>query len=62
MRTIGFRIASVVFGLMAVAHLLRLICHVAVMVGHHLIPMWTSGVGVVVAAALSIWLWKLSNR
>ena len=61
-RAIGFRIASLIFALMVLAHLLRLILRVAVVVGHHTIPMWTSGVAIVVAGALSIWLWKLSKK
>lgn len=47
-------IAVVVFSLVAIAHLLRLIAQVEVLVGGARIPMWVSVVGLIVPAALAL--------
>ena len=59
--TTGLRVASVIFGIFAIGHLLRLINHAPVTVGTHSIPMGVSWVALIVAAILSIWMWRLSN-
>jgi uncharacterized membrane protein YecN with MAPEG domain len=59
--TTGLRVASVIFAIFAVAHLLRLINHAQVTVGTHTIPMGLSWIALVVAAILCVWLWRLSN-
>ena len=59
---IGLRIASVVFGIFAIAHILRLINHAHVMFGSHEIPMALSWVALIIAAALCLWFWRLSSR
>jgi hypothetical protein len=59
--TTGLRIASVLFGIFAIAHLLRLINHAQVTVGTHTIPMAVSWIALVVAGILCIWFWRLSN-
>jgi hypothetical protein len=58
----GLRVASVVFAIFAIGHIVRLINHARVMLGTHEIPMGLSWVALIVAAALSIWLWRLSSR
>jgi len=58
----GLRVASVIFGIFAIGHLLRLINHAAVTVGTHTIPMGLSWVALIVAVIFSIWLWRLSSR
>ena len=57
----GLRVASVIFGIFAVGHLLRLINHAQVMVGSYTIPMGVSWIALIVAAILCVWLWRLSN-
>lgn len=47
-------VAVVIFGLVAVAHLLRLVFQTEVLVGGTAVPMWVSVVGVVVAGALAL--------
>ncbi len=47
-------VAAIVLALVAVAHVLRLVFHTEVVVGGTVIPMWVSGGGCVVAAALSV--------
>ena len=55
-------IASVIFGLIALLHLLRFIYQTEIVVGGHQLPIWVSLGGLVVTAILSIGLWKEANR
>jgi hypothetical protein len=57
----GLRVASILFGIFAIGHLLRLINHAQVMIGTHSIPMGISWIALIVAAILCIWMWRLSN-
>jgi hypothetical protein len=50
--------AVVIFALVAIAHLLRLIFGVPVMVAGWPIPSWISVFGFVVPGALSVALWR----
>jgi uncharacterized membrane protein YecN with MAPEG domain len=59
--TTGLRVASIIFGIFAIGHILRLINHAQVTVGNHTIPMGLSWVALIVAAILCIWMWRLSN-
>jgi uncharacterized membrane protein YecN with MAPEG domain len=59
--TTGLRIASVLFGIFSIAHVLRLINHAQVTVGMHTIPMAVSWIALVVAGILCIWFWRLSS-
>jgi uncharacterized membrane protein YecN with MAPEG domain len=59
--TTGLRVASIIFGIFAIGHLLRLIKHAQVTVGTHTIPMGLSWVALIVAAILCIWLWRLAS-
>ena len=58
----GLRVASVIFGIFAIGHLLWLINDAEVTVGTHTIPMGLSWVALIVAVIFSIWLWRLSSR
>jgi hypothetical protein len=57
----GLRVASIIFGVFAIGHLLRLIKQAQVIVGSHTIPMGVSWIALIVAAILCIWMWRLSN-
>jgi hypothetical protein len=57
----GLRVASAIFALFAVAHVVRLVKQAQVTVGTHQIPMSLSFVALIIAAILSIWLWRLSS-
>ena len=59
--TTGLRVASVIFGIFAIGHFLRLITHAQVTLGTHTVPMELSWVALIVAAILCIWMWRLSN-
>ena len=56
----GLRIASLVTGLISLAHLLRLFLHFQIVIGSHSIPLWLSGAAFVVFGLLSFWFFKLS--
>jgi uncharacterized membrane protein YecN with MAPEG domain len=58
----GLRVASMIFGIFAIGHLLRLINSAQVTVGTHTIPMGVSWIALIVAVVLCIWLWRLSSR
>jgi hypothetical protein len=57
----GLRVASIIFGIFAIGHLLRLIKQAQVIVGSHTIPMGLSWVALIVSAILCIWMWRLSS-
>jgi len=51
-------IGALLFSFFAIAHLLRLIFQVQVLVGGATLPMWVSVAGVIVPGALAVALWK----
>jgi len=51
-------IAAVVFAIVAVVHLHRLVLGWQVIVNGVEIPLWASAVGFVIAAGLSVMLWR----
>jgi len=57
----GLRVASVIFGIFALGHLLRLINQAQVTVGTLTIPMGLSWIALIVTAILCIWLWRLAS-
>jgi len=57
----GLRVASVIFALFAIGHVMRLVKQAQVTVATHQIPMWVSVVALIIAAILSIWMWRLSS-
>ena len=52
----GLRVAGIVFGLMALAQLLRLIIQPVVLVSGHLMPLWPSFLAVLLLGGLCLWL------
>ena len=57
----GLRVASVVFGLMAIAQLGRLAIRPEVLVAGHPMPLWPSVLALIILGGLSLWLWKLAR-
>ena len=57
----GLRVASIIFGIFAIGHLIRLIKHAPVTVGAMTIPMGASWIALIIAAILCIWLWRLAS-
>jgi hypothetical protein len=60
-RILGLRVAGVMFGLMCLAQLLRLVIRPEVLVAGHHVPLWPSGLALVILGGLSLWMWKLSR-
>jgi len=57
------KIASVIFGIIALLHLLRLIfSYPEIVVGGFHVPLWISMIGFVVTATLSFGLWKEAKK
>jgi Flp pilus assembly protein TadB len=57
----GLRVASVIFALFAIGHVVRLVKQAQVTVGTYHVPMWASVVALIIAALLSTWMWRLSS-
>jgi hypothetical protein len=55
-------IAAVLLFVVAVVHVLRLVYGWQITVAGDVVPMWVSVVGLVVAGALSVLLWRESRR
>lgn len=60
-QTVGLRVAGTIFALVCVGHLLRVVTRADVIIAGHQVPLWPTLVGVVIAGALSAWMWKLSS-
>ncbi|MEY2488276.1 MAG: hypothetical protein QOC70_218 [Verrucomicrobiota bacterium] len=58
---LGLKVASVVFGLLCLAQLLRLVIRPEVLVAGHHVPLWPSGLAFVILGGLSLWMWKLAR-
>jgi hypothetical protein len=58
----GLRVSSVVFGLIALAQLVRFIVRGRVIIGGHFLPFWPSALAFFIFGGLSIWLWSLSRE
>jgi len=58
----GLRVASVIFGIFALGHLLRLINQAQVTVGTYTIPLGVSWIALIAAIILCVWLWQLASR
>jgi hypothetical protein len=57
----GLRVASVVFGLMAIAQLVRLVIRLEVIVAGHPMPLWPSVLACIILGGLSVWMWTLAR-
>jgi len=58
---LGLRVAGALFGLMALAQLLRLLIRPEVLVAGYTMPLWPSALAVVVLGGMSLWMWKLAR-
>jgi hypothetical protein len=57
----GLKVASIVFGLLGLAQLLRLVIRPEILVAGHQVPLWPSGLAFLILGSLSVWMWKLSG-
>jgi hypothetical protein len=53
------QISGALFGLIALAHLLRVVRHWPVDLGGHIVSLWASWLGLLLAGGLSIWAFRL---
>jgi hypothetical protein len=60
-QVLGLRVASFVFGLMAIAQLARLVMRPDVLVAGHSMPLWPSALALITFGALSVWMWRLAR-
>jgi hypothetical protein len=58
----GLRVASIVFGLIAIGQLLRLVARPEVLVAGSPMPLWPSVLAFIIMGALSLWMWNLTRR
>jgi hypothetical protein len=58
---LGLRVAGLIFGLMCLGQLLRLVINPEVLVAGHQVPLWPSGLALVILGGMSLWMWKLSR-
>ena len=61
-QTLGLRVASAVFGIVAAAHLLRLATRAELVIAGWEVPLRVNALGVLIAGGLCIWLWRLSRE
>lgn len=53
-------VAGIIFGFVALMHLLRLIYKTPVIIAKKTIPLWVSGLGFIIPLLLSIWMFSAS--
>jgi len=58
----ALRLAAIIFGLVAILHLLRVVTGVEIVIGGWPLPMWINMLGLIGAAGLCFWLLMLSGR
>jgi hypothetical protein len=58
----GLRVASIVFGLLAIAQLARLMIRPEALVAGYPVPLWPSALAFIILGSLSIWMWRLSRK
>ena len=61
-QTLGLRVASTVFGIVAAGHLLRLATRAELVIAGWEVPLAINALGVLIAGGLCIWLWRLSRQ
>ena len=59
---VGLRVAGTVFGIVGLGHLLRLLMRWEFLIAGWQVPFWLSGLGLVFAGGMSLWMWKLAWR
>ncbi len=55
------KVASVIFGIIALLHLLRIVYNVVIVIGSYQLPLWISAGGFIVTAILCFGLWRESK-
>lgn len=58
---LGLRVAAAVFGLLSLAHLVRLVIRPEILVAGYVLPWWPSLPAMILLGGLSVWLWSLAR-
>jgi hypothetical protein len=58
---LGLRIASAIFGLFGLVHLIRVLTDTEIKVGTYQVALWPSVIAVLVAVILCGWMWRLAS-
>ena len=58
---LALRVAGGIFLFVALTHLVRVICRVPIIIGHHPIRYRASVLGFVISVLLSFWMFKASS-
>jgi hypothetical protein len=57
----GLRVASLIFAILTIVHVVRLVTHFTVQIGGNVIPLGASWIFAIIGALLCIWMWRLSS-
>lgn len=57
-----FILSGALFGLIALAHLLRLVNQTPAQLGSWTVPMWLSWLGLIVPGFLCLWAFRLASK
>jgi hypothetical protein len=57
----GLRVASLVFAIATIIHIVRLVNHFSVQIGGRVVPVGASWIFAAIGALLCIWMWRLSS-
>jgi len=60
--SVALRLASILAGLIGLAHLLRVLVGTAVRVGAYSVPLWVSIPAAAIGFVLCGWVWKLGTH
>lgn len=59
-KDVALKLAAIIFGMVAILHLLRVITDATVVIAGWLMPIWVNMLGFIATAFLSVVLWWLS--
>ncbi|WP_404790253.1 hypothetical protein [Altericista sp. CCNU0014] len=55
-------ISAAIFALIAILHIVRLVNRWSILIGSFTVPLWGSWLGFILAAALSVWAFRLMGK
>jgi hypothetical protein len=59
---VGLRVAGVIFGFLCLAHILRLMAGIPMVIGNFQFNIVVSVIAIIFTGCMSIWLWMLSRK
>jgi hypothetical protein len=61
-KDLWLRISGTIFGIVAIAHLLRIVTGISILIGDWSLPVWLNWLGLGATGFLCLWLWIMSIR